>query len=395
MFGNILRSMMAIVVMAGMAEGQAAPVGTAFIYQGMLKQGAIPANGIYDLSFDLFFAAEGGASFGTNEMDDVTVVDGIFTVTLDFGVGYIVGDALWLQIGVRPGASQPADPYTTLAPRQKLMPTPYAINMAVPVNITTATTDTMISLSQLGSGRGIFVLQDGANIGIQSAITNNTNTNAAILASTNGSGSALQALSSGFGAAIKAENTSSGYAGSFVISNESSSSDALIAFTDGTASAVNGVTTGNGEGVRGYAAGDGVGVYGLTTSDNGIGVKAVGSGVNGTALEILDGAIKVTDAGQNSSTPVFIHVATEPNSDPCDLSGCFCYETVIDNQFCNNKPDAILIVTVNGESGNSGQGDPVLERVEYDSEAGRWIIRAKFDDYFCHGQKFNVLVVNP
>jgi hypothetical protein len=54
----------------------------------------------------------------------VTVLDGYFTVELDFGDEFD-GTALWLQIEVQ----GPGDPgFTVLSPRQPLSPTPYAIN---------------------------------------------------------------------------------------------------------------------------------------------------------------------------------------------------------------------------------------------------------------------------
>ncbi|HUT25170.1 MAG TPA: hypothetical protein VM492_12565, partial [Sumerlaeia bacterium] len=56
---------------------------------------------------------------------NVAVANGSFTVTLDFGAGAFNGDARWLEIGVRTAGS--GGLYTTLAPRQRLTPTPYAL----------------------------------------------------------------------------------------------------------------------------------------------------------------------------------------------------------------------------------------------------------------------------
>ena len=105
---------------------QAAPVGTAFTYQGRLTDGGSPANGSYDFQFKLYDAASGGTQVGsTVTKEDVAVSDGLFTVELDFGTGVFTGDARHLEIGVRPGSSTSA--YTTLMPRQTLTPTPYAL----------------------------------------------------------------------------------------------------------------------------------------------------------------------------------------------------------------------------------------------------------------------------
>ncbi len=109
----------------GQVDVQASSVGTAFTYQGRLTDGGSLANGSYDFRFQLYDAASVGNQLGDIIQDDVSVTDGLFTVVLDFGVGAFNGDARWLEIGVRPGAS--AGAYTTLSPRQVLSPAPYAL----------------------------------------------------------------------------------------------------------------------------------------------------------------------------------------------------------------------------------------------------------------------------
>src|SRR4030095_5497222 len=99
--------------------------GTAFTYQGRLNDGANPANGAYDLTFTLFNALNGGVVLGTtNVFNDVVISDGLVTVMLDYGARFD-GNARWLQIAVRPGAS--TGPYTNVTPRQALLPAPYAM----------------------------------------------------------------------------------------------------------------------------------------------------------------------------------------------------------------------------------------------------------------------------
>ncbi|NOZ95290.1 MAG: hypothetical protein GXP47_11230 [Acidobacteria bacterium] len=103
-----------------------ANAGTAFTYQGQLLQSGNPANGQFDFEFRLFDTASGGSQVGsTVTRDDVPVSNGLFTVDLDFGAGVFKGDARWLQIAVRPGTSTGS--YTTLSPRQRLAPVPYAL----------------------------------------------------------------------------------------------------------------------------------------------------------------------------------------------------------------------------------------------------------------------------
>jgi hypothetical protein len=101
------------------------PVGFAFTYQGRLMDGGDPANGLYDLQFELFESADGPTAVGTDvELPDQPVTDGLFTVQLDFG-DVFDGSKLWLQIGVRPGDSE--DEYTILSERQELTAAPYAL----------------------------------------------------------------------------------------------------------------------------------------------------------------------------------------------------------------------------------------------------------------------------
>ncbi len=103
----------------------AAPGGTAFTYQGKLADGDNPASGIYDLRFTIYDALSGGTQVGSWLTNAVTgVTNGYFTVTLDFGPVF-EGSARWLEIGVRTNGS-PGD-FATLAPRQALTPSPYAL----------------------------------------------------------------------------------------------------------------------------------------------------------------------------------------------------------------------------------------------------------------------------
>ena len=77
----------------------AAPVGTAFTYQGLLNSAGQPASGNYDLKFTLYDAASGGGQVGSPVTSaPVIVTNGNFTVLLDFGAAFN-GQARWLEIG--------------------------------------------------------------------------------------------------------------------------------------------------------------------------------------------------------------------------------------------------------------------------------------------------------
>ncbi|HEX7186518.1 MAG TPA: hypothetical protein VF756_32150, partial [Thermoanaerobaculia bacterium] len=122
------RSVLALLALIaiGPVLAQPTPLGTAFTYQGRLTDGGAAAAGTYDFEIRLFDAASGGSQIsGTLDRGDIAVVDGLFTVLLDFGANAFPGEARWLEIGVRPGNSGGA--YTTLSGRQELTLVPNAI----------------------------------------------------------------------------------------------------------------------------------------------------------------------------------------------------------------------------------------------------------------------------
>lgn len=92
-------------------------LGTAFTYQGRLQQQGRPAEGRFDLSFELFDARDGGSSFGRIDRFDVAVSGGAFAAELDFGHAVFSGDPVWLEILVRPAGE---GSYTALTPRHRL-----------------------------------------------------------------------------------------------------------------------------------------------------------------------------------------------------------------------------------------------------------------------------------
>jgi hypothetical protein len=122
---RLIAGLTALVAIAATSSGRAAPVGTAFTYQGRLADGGSPASGTWDFQFTLHDAAAGGGQVGpVVTRDDVTVSGGVFTVALDFGAVFD-GNARFLEIGVRDGAGGGA--YTMLSPRQELPPAPHAL----------------------------------------------------------------------------------------------------------------------------------------------------------------------------------------------------------------------------------------------------------------------------
>ena len=136
---------------------EATPIGTAFTYQGYVYDANYPANNFYDFQFKLCDALVGGSQVGSDfDAPDVDVVDGAFTVGLDFGSSVFAGDARWLEIAIRPGDSE--DRYTTLSPRQEITPTPYALYAQIAGNAGNDN-DWMVS------GNDLYTIPSG-NVGI-------------------------------------------------------------------------------------------------------------------------------------------------------------------------------------------------------------------------------------
>ena len=133
-------------------------MGTAFTYQGRLLDVNSPADGLYDLQFKLYdnldpvFAAQQGSTIDINDLD---VIDGYFTVELDFGSAIFDGEAHWLETAVRPGDSTDPNAFVTLSPRTEMTPTPYALY----AQTAGADSDWMIS------GNNMYAIPSG-NVGI-------------------------------------------------------------------------------------------------------------------------------------------------------------------------------------------------------------------------------------
>ncbi len=101
------------------------PLGTAFTYQGQLKNGGAAYTGTCDMQFSLYDALAAGTQIGTTQnLNGVTVTSSLFTVKLDFGASVFTGDERYLEIAVKCGADAG---FTTLSPRQQLTAVPYAL----------------------------------------------------------------------------------------------------------------------------------------------------------------------------------------------------------------------------------------------------------------------------
>lgn len=230
--------------------------GTAFTYQGSLKQSGVAASGSYDMRLIMYDALIGGAQVGPIiTKSPVSVVNGIFTVELDFGTIFNATQ-YYLEIAVRPTGS---GTYTLLDPRQKITAVPYALGLVLPANLSSNSSGSLFAIENTGSGqagefdsRSAFVTAYFSNSGIGGTLRADT--------ASNGQGSAITAYNYGvdrYGleteiinstnprAAIYARTAGNGQAIDAEV-NSNTNADALFARTTSTsASSFAGIFVGN------------------------------------------------------------------------------------------------------------------------------------------------------
>ncbi|HEV2329429.1 MAG TPA: tail fiber domain-containing protein [Verrucomicrobiae bacterium] len=99
--------------------------GTAFAYQGQLQNNGSPAHGTFNFQFSLFTSSTNGTAVaGPVTNNAVLVTNGLFAVSIDFGSTVWNGATNFLEIAVE---TNKASSFTALAPRQQILPVPYAI----------------------------------------------------------------------------------------------------------------------------------------------------------------------------------------------------------------------------------------------------------------------------
>jgi trimeric autotransporter adhesin len=114
---------LSLLLLAG--AGHVSAQTTAFTYQGRLDVSGAPAEGLYELSVALWDSDSGGNALGGPvTVPNVPVTNGLFTVSLDFGLELFTGAPRWLQLGVRTNG---AAFFTGLTPRQPLTAAPQAL----------------------------------------------------------------------------------------------------------------------------------------------------------------------------------------------------------------------------------------------------------------------------
>ena len=98
---------------------------SAFNFQGRLNDGSTPANGRYDLQFKLYDAIAGGNLILTVDRPNLLLINGVFSTTLDFGIGAFSGGSRFLETTVRPANS--ANAYVVLGERQQILSVPFTV----------------------------------------------------------------------------------------------------------------------------------------------------------------------------------------------------------------------------------------------------------------------------
>lgn len=146
---------------AGAVPALGQVLGPSFVYQGRLEVAGAAANGPHDLRFKLYDAAAGSGQVGpTLCVNDLSVIDGVFTVTLDFGSQF-TGQSRFLEIDARVDAGQDctnAAGFTTLSPRHELTAAPHAVYAITAGTATTATNATLLG------GQGASFYQNASNL---------------------------------------------------------------------------------------------------------------------------------------------------------------------------------------------------------------------------------------
>ena len=152
-----LLPVLTLLALAASTPAQAEP----FTYQGLLRDSG-SATADYDFEVVLYDAAsDGGVVAGPFSFDNVALDNGRALLEIDPPGTTFTGPDRWLELRVRRGPDD-LQPYTTLLPRQKLHPTPYAqhasdADFAAQV-APDSVTSTEISVAAVGSAQ----LADGS-----------------------------------------------------------------------------------------------------------------------------------------------------------------------------------------------------------------------------------------
>ncbi|MFG0305687.1 MAG: hypothetical protein ACF8Q5_05680 [Phycisphaerales bacterium JB040] len=299
-------------------------------YQGVLHDAGAPANGLFDLRFDLYDDATPGAPDNLIESETllaVTVADGLFTVAIPFDTFSFDHAFRYIELAVRPAGG---GAYTTLTPRQLITDAPVAayatragsLDLPVSLYATTGLIDgPVLTIGNNGTlGTGIMGIGETSGVRGRAGNIFGTPLTSPLPAGVYGMGQGTGvtgASPSGVGVYGASDL---GIGAEFVITHPTNSSPALLARTPSnqpSANAVRGIiestTPGgfsaalrgenrglstNGIGVWGSHDAGGWGVYGTTVSGVGVrGLTTTGLGGEFVASSSGDGLRASTASG--------------------------------------------------------------------------------------------------
>lgn len=348
----------------GVAAANADPLGSAFTYQGQLSDGGAPANGSYDLKFDLYTTASGGTAIDSIELDAQSVSGGLLNASLDFTEMPYNGQALWVEVSVRHAGG---GSFTTLSPRQSINATPYALyalnapggggGLTLPFAGSASSSGAVFSVANTGSGGGIVANTSGGGIGNAALNVNSSGGIGAVITNASSDTALLLGnnITGGTGDLLKAFVP----AGEFHIDGQGNiSSPSSASFNNGVTAA-----SGVGDGVHGNST-TGSGAFGGSTSGAGIWGESAGyDGVHGHTSNAggNGSASGVAGFGDNSNNGVFGLSETGNggffiSGTDGNLGGAGVYTQLFND--CNNQgsscPYAALIAN------NTGGGNIIL-----------------------------------
>ncbi len=159
-FENCILIVVVGLILAAQTVSAQSPI---FNYQGSLRDGANPANGMYDFRFTVYSDPTGGSVLGGPViMASTPVTNGIFTVNVPTGYEPFSGASRYLQVEVKVAGSAT---YTALNPRQFIASTPYSVKSQF-------STDTL-QLGGIAANQYITTTNGGANF-IQNSTSQQT-----------------------------------------------------------------------------------------------------------------------------------------------------------------------------------------------------------------------------
>ncbi|MEZ4729160.1 MAG: hypothetical protein R3E79_18660 [Caldilineaceae bacterium] len=431
------------------AASAEAPLTATFTYQGQLRNGSSAVNGDCDFQFSLWsvpLRTDAADQVGAVIPLTLRVTNGLFTAQLnsggEFGSTAFTGEQRWLQTAVRCPAG--SGDFTTLAPRQELTATPYALSLKPGAQVIGAEKlgVTVITSSDSDNGNAAIYGRQGEGNGgprfIGAGVWGDSNHRIGVAGTSNDyiglygySNSDIGIFGVTYGPqrpAIEGRHdtaTGTGPGVSGVTESADSEAVGVLGVVEPSAAGgysagvrgVNNSTTGNGIGVWGEQKGSGWGVYGWAPQGYGVygntysgagvygraekvdgsGVVAENAAVDGTALRINTGAIRNTGAGVGTATPIYIHDVGPGN---------LCYTnfaSVLDNPYANNDAGALLFVTPVSLPGSefASESKPVSVMWTgasgwYDCPANHWVLLAPAaDGVLAAGMRYNVMVIKP